>query len=128
MCILEFVTSIHGTNPYIFWNADIAPVKPTGYMGRPTVAGATGASGSRTAQNKDMAALLEDIRRRCEGLLTGVSERGWQDLDDQYIELCIGIPSEWRGIMRRMAMAGQTVHDLRTVGAEPLARDPPESD
>ena len=72
-----------------------------------------------------MAALLEEIHRRCEGLLTGVSEWGWQDLDDQYIELCIGLPLEWRCIMRRMAMAGQTVRDLRAVGAEPLARDPP---
>ena len=79
----------------LFWNADIAPVKPTGYMGRPVAARATGASGSRTGQNEDMAALLEDIRRRCKGLLTGVSERGWQDLDDQYIELSIGLPSEW---------------------------------
>ena len=71
---------------------------------------------------------MEDIRRRCEGLLTGVSKHGWQDLDDEYIELCIGLPSEWRGIMRRMAMAGQTVHDLRVVGVEPLAQDPPKSD
>lgn len=45
-------------------------------------------------QNEDMATLLEDIRHRCEGLLTGVSKRGWQDLDDQYIELCIGLPSK----------------------------------
>ena len=106
------MTSIHGTNIYIFGNADIAPVKPAGYMGRPVVAGATGASGSRTTQNEDMAALLEDIRRRCEGLLTSVSEHGWKDLYNQYIELCIGPPSEWRGIMRRMVMAGQTVCDL----------------
>ena len=55
---------------------------------------------------------LEDIHHRCEGLLTGVSEHGWQDLDDQYIELCIGLPSEWRGIMRHMERSGQTVHDL----------------
>ena len=100
------MTSIHGTNPYIVWDADIAPVKPARYMGRPAAAGAIGASGSRTSQNEDMAVLVEDIRHRCEGLLTGVSERGWQDLDDQYIELCIGLPSEWRGIMQRMAMAG----------------------
>ena len=26
-----------------------------------------------------MAAQVEDIRRRCEGLLNGVSEHGWQD-------------------------------------------------
>jgi len=97
-------------------------------MGRLVVAGATGASGSMMTQNKDMAALLEDIHHRCEGLLTGVSECGWQDLDDQYIELCIGLPSEWQAIMRCMAMAGQTVRDLRAAGAEPLARDPPESD
>ena len=70
------MTTIHGTNPYIFWNADIAPVKPAGYMGRPTATGATGASGSRMAQNEDMAALLEDICRGYESLLTGVSERG----------------------------------------------------
>ena len=59
-----------------------------------------------------MTVLLEEIRHRCEGLLTDVLERGWQDLDDQYIELCIGLPSEWRGIMQRMVMAGQTVHDI----------------
>ena len=60
--------------------------------------------------------------------MTSVSEHGWQDLDDQYIELCIRLPSEWKSVMRRMAMAGQTVHDLRAAGAEPLAQDPPESD
>ena len=97
-------------------------------MGRPVASGATGPSGSRTAQNEDAAALLEDIRRRCERLLTGVSERGWQDLDDQYVEQCIGLPSEWWGVMRRMAMAGQGIRDLQAVGAEPLARDPLDSE
>jgi len=97
-------------------------------MGRPAAYGATGPSGSRAAQNDDAAALLEDIRRRCEQLLTGVSEHGWQDLDDQYIEPCFGLPSEWRGIMRRMAMAGQAMRDLHAAGAEPLAREPLDSD
>ena len=106
------MTSLYGANIYTFWNADIALVKPAGYMGRPAAGGATGASGSRTGQSEDMATLVEDIRRRCEGLLTGVSEHGWQDLDDRYIELCIGLPSEWRGIMRCMGMAGQTVRDI----------------
>ena len=77
-----------------FWYADIAPVKPAGYMGRPAASGAAGPSGSRAAHTEDAAALLEDILRRCERLLTGVSERGWQDLDDQYVEPCIGLPSE----------------------------------
>ena len=90
---------MHGTNRYMFWDADIAPVKLSGYMGQPAVVGVTGASGSRTTQNEEMATLVEDIHRRCEGLLSGVSKRGWQDLDDQYIELCIGLASEWRGIM-----------------------------
>ena len=97
-------------------------------MGRPAVSGAAGSSSSRAACNEDAAALLEDIRRRCETLLTGVSERGWQDLDDQYVEACIGLPSEWRGVMWRMAMAGQGIHDLQVAGADPLARDPPDSD
>ena len=110
------------------WYADIAPVRPAGYMGRPAAAGAAGPSGSRAAQNEDAAALLEDIRPRCERLLTGVSECGWQDLDDQYIEPCIGLPSEWRGVMRRMAMAGQGIHDIQATGAEPLARELPDSD
>ena len=122
------MTSIHGANPYIFWDADIALVKPVRYMGRPAAAGATGTSGSTIGQNEEMAALVEDLRRRCEGLLTDVSERGWRDLDDRYMEICIGLPSEWRGIMRHMAMAGQTVRDLRAAGVEPLARDPPERD
>ena len=73
---------------------------------------AIGPSGSRAAQNEDAAAQLEDIRCRCEWLLTRVSERGWQDLDDQFIESCVGVPTEWRGVMRRMAMAGQAMCDL----------------
>ena len=97
-------------------------------MGRPAAFGAAGPSGSRATHNEDAAALLEDIRRRCERLLTGVSERRLQDLDNQYIELCIGLPSEWRGVMRCMAMAGQGIRDLQAAGAEPLARDPPDSD
>ena len=108
--------------------ADIAPVKLAGYMGRPAASGATGPSGSRVVHNEDAAAVLEDIPHRCERLLTGVSERGWQDLDDQYIEPCIGLPSEWRGVMRRMAMAGQGIRDLQAARAEPLAWDPPDSD
>ena len=111
-----------------FWYADIAPVKPAGYMGRPAASGAAGLSGSRAVHNEDATSLLEDIHHRCERLLTGVSERGWQDLDDQYIEPCIGLPSEWRGVMRCMAMAGQGMRDLQAAGAEPLARDPPDSD
>ena len=111
-----------------FWYADIAPVKPAGYMGRPAASGAIGRSRLRAVQNEDAATLLEDIHRRCKRLLTGVSERGWQDLDDQYIEPCIGLPSEWRGVMRRMEMAGQGIRDLQAAGAEPLARDPPDSD
>ena len=111
-----------------FWYADIAPVKPAGYMGQPAASRDAGPSGSRAAHNEDATALLEDIRHRCERLLTGVSERGWQDLDDQFIEPCVGVPSEWRGVMRRMAIAGQAMRDLHAVGAEPLARDPPDSD
>ena len=73
---------MHGANLYVVWDADIALVKPAGYMGRPAAAGATRVSGSSTGQSEEMATLVEDIYRRCEGLLTGVSERGWQDLDD----------------------------------------------
>ena len=65
-----------------FWYADIAPVKPVEYMGRLAASGAAGPSGLRAAHNEDAATLLEDIRHRCKRLLTGESERGWQDLDD----------------------------------------------
>ena len=81
-------------------------------MGWPVVSGAAGPSGSRAPQNEDATNLLEDILRRCERLLIGVSECGWKDLDDQYIEPCIGLPSEWRGVMRHMAMSRQGMHDL----------------
>ena len=73
-------------------------------------------------------ALLEDIHRRCERLLTGVSVCCWQDLDDQYIEPCIGLPSEWQGVMRCMVMVRQGMCDLRAAGAKPLAQDPLDSD
>ena len=85
-------------------------------MGRPVVSGAAGSSGSRAQQTEDAAALLEDIRHRCERLLTSVLEHGWKNLDDQYIEPYIGLPSEWRRVMRRMAMARQSVRDLRATG------------
>ena len=68
------MTSIHGTNHNIVWDADIALVKPARYMGRPAAAGATRVSGSSTGQSEEMATLVEDLHRRCEGLLTGVSE------------------------------------------------------
>ena len=97
-------------------------------MGRPAVSGTVGPSGARSQQNEDGAALLEDICHRCERLMTSVSECGWQDLEDQYIEPCIGLPLEWRGVMQRMAIAGQGMRDLRVAGAEPLAWDPPDSD
>ena len=97
-------------------------------MGRPAVSGTAGPSGPRAQQNEDAETLLEDIRHRCERLLTSVSEHNWQDLDDQYIEPCIGLPFEWRGFMRCMAMAGQGMHDLRDGGVEPLALDPLNSD
>ena len=64
-------------------------------MGRPAISGDVGPSGLRVPKNEDAAALLEDIRHICERLLTGVLERGWQDLDDHYIEPCIGLPTEW---------------------------------
>ena len=75
-------------------------------MGRPAVSGAAGSSVSRAQQNEAVVSLLEDIHHRCERLLTGVSEHGWQDLVDQYIEPCIGLPSEWRGVILCMVMAG----------------------
>ena len=97
-------------------------------MGRPTISGTIRPSGSRVPQNEDAAAILEEIFRRCERLMTGVSECKWKYLDDQYIEPCIGLPLEWRGVMRHMAMVRQGMHNLRVVGAEPLAWDPPDSD
>ena len=81
-------------------------------MGQLVVSGVAGPSGLRVQQNEDAVSLLEDIHHRCERLLTDVSESGWQDLADQYIEPCIGLPSEWRGVMRHMAMAGQGMDDL----------------
>ena len=47
-------------------------------MGWPGVSGVGGPSGLRAPKNEDAAALLEDIRHRCERLLTSVSEHGWK--------------------------------------------------
>ena len=112
---------------FYFWYVDTAPVKPARYMGRPTVSGATGSSGSRVQQNEGATALLEDICHRCEMIFTNVLECGWKDLDDQYIEPCIGLPSEWRGVMRCMEMARQGMCDLWFAGAELFSRDPLDS-
>ena len=103
-------------------------MKPAGYMGQPVVSGVAEPSGSRGPQNEDVVSLLEDIHRRCERLLTGVSERRWKDIYDQCTEPCIGLPSEWQGVMWCMAMVGEGMCDLRAARAEPLAWDPPYSD
>lgn len=110
------------------WYADIAPVKPAGYAGRAAALGATNQGTTLSRQGREDSALLTNLHCRCDVLLTGVSERRWHELDDQYTDECIGLPSVWRGIMRRMAMVGQAVHDLRQGGVEPLVWDPSDSD
>jgi len=94
------------------WYVDIKPVKSAGYAGQVATPGAADQGTSSSFQGLDGSALLADICRRCDVILARVSERGWQELDDQYTDECIGLPSEWKWIMQRMAMAGQVVHDL----------------
>ena len=111
-----------------FWYSDIALVKLARYMGRNAVSGVVGPSASMAPQNEDVTNLLEDIHCRCERLLITISGCSWQHLEDQYIQPFIGLPSEWRGVMRGMAMVEQGMCDLWAARAEPLARDSRDSD
>lgn len=70
-----YVVLIHS-----FSHVDIAPVNSKGYMGRPATPGAAEYIGERGYQRPNYATLLEDVRSRCELMLTGVSERQWNDL------------------------------------------------
>ena len=73
-------------------------------------------------------ALLTNICHWCDVLLARVSKHRWHELDDQYADECTSLPSEWRGIMRCMAMVSQEIHDLWASGVEPLVQDLPYSD
>lgn len=103
-------------------------VKPVGYARKSTAPGATDLGTSSSHQGPEDSAILTNLHCRCKLLLTRVLDRGWHELDDRYTNECTELPSEWRGIMQHMAMAGQEVRDLRAGGAEPLARDSPDSD
>ena len=57
---------------HFFWYAYITPMKPVGYMGRPTVPVATKSSTTRGDDRANLQALLEDFRRRYELLKISV--------------------------------------------------------
>ena len=65
-----------------FVYGDVAPVKPVGYMWWPTAVGAADSSGERGDQRLDYEALLDDVKCRCELMLTSVLEHGWHDFDN----------------------------------------------
>jgi len=103
--------------------ADIAPMKLAGYAGQAAAPVAADRGTSLSQQGLEDIALLTDLHRRFYVLLTGVLERGWNNLEDWYTYECTSLPSYWRGIVRRVAMAGQEACHLCAGGAEPLVQD-----
>ena len=55
--------------------------------------GAANQGTSMSRQGPKDIALLVDLHCMCEVLLTGVSEHGWHELDDRYIDECTSLPS-----------------------------------
>ena len=95
-----------------------------GYTGQSVAPGAKNQGGSTSQQRSSNDALLEDLQRRFNMLLTRVIMHGWHELEDLYTYECTGLSLEWRGIMRHIIMSGQAVRDLWASGMEPLAREP----
>ena len=51
--------------------------------------------GATSQQRSGSDALLEDLRRRFDVLLTEVTEHEWRKLKFWYTNECMGLPSEW---------------------------------
>jgi hypothetical protein len=50
---------------------------------------------------------MEDLRRRFEEVLQGVSEGMWAHIqDERVLEQCVGVPTEWQTLIHWEAVAG----------------------
>jgi len=50
---------------------------------------------SSSCQGPEDSELLVNLHGRCELLLTRISQSGWHELDNRYIDKCTSLPSEW---------------------------------
>ena len=68
----------------------------------------------------------EDVVRRFETVLRGVSERLWiQIQDEDVLEQCVGLPQPWRSLLRRAAVLAAMTSGRLPPGQGGLADDPP---
>jgi len=72
-------------------------IKSVGYVGRAVVPGVVDQGTSLSHQGPEDSALLTDLHGRCKVLLTEVSECGWHELDDRYIDECMTFPQGGEG-------------------------------
>lgn len=56
---------------------------------------------------------IADIRSRLDMALRGVSEAGVADLDDEDLQVFIGVSPEWRSVLRRVAVAAAVARAQR---------------
>jgi hypothetical protein len=69
---------------------------------------------------------LEDLHRRFEAVLRDVPEGMWIRIQDEgFLEQCIGLPTPWRGLVRRAAVAATLTSGRLPPGQEGPAGAPP---
>lgn len=56
---------------------------------------------------------IADIRSRLDMALRGISEAGVADLDDEDLQVFIGVSPEWRSVLRRVAVAAAAARAQR---------------
>jgi hypothetical protein len=69
---------------------------------------------------------IEDLCRRFEAVLRDVSEGMWTRIQDEgFLEQCIGLPTPWRGLVRRAVVAAAMTSRRLPPGKEGPAGAPP---
>jgi hypothetical protein len=78
----------------------------------------------------DDAAMMEDLRRRFEGVLQGMLEGMWTLIqDEEVLDQCVGALVEWQTLIRRASMAGVGMTGRLPLGARgPLTGEAPPTD
>ena len=84
--------------------ADVGPRPPPDHVPRRGVVAMPALPGRGVGRRPDPEGTLQALRVLLEGLLEGVTDRGWRDLDPAVIRDCLEAPHDFRAIAIRVAL------------------------
>ena len=90
------------TDNWVF--ADVGPRPPPDHVPRRGVVAMPALPGRGVGRRPDPEGTLQALRVLLEGLLEGVTDQGWRDLDPAVIRDCLEAPRDFRWISIRVAL------------------------